>query len=121
MASGAALIIGRSEDPEVVLRTAGAVMRTRPAGAAADDELRPGRAQRAWAIAPQAVRAAWDGAFWLVQAGGMTAFRAMPAIQVPTTAELVDEPAPGASVVTGDDRSAAWNRPMSTRRGGTTR
>ena len=122
LASGAALIIGRSEDPEDVVRTAGAVVRTRSAGAAADDQLRSGsRAQRAWAIAPQAVREAWDGAFWLVQAGGVVAFRAMPAIQVPTAAEIVDEPAPGMSVVARDDGSAAWNRQMSTRRGGTTR
>jgi hypothetical protein len=79
LSSGAALIIGRSKDPEDAVKAAGTVMRMESAGGAAGDELRTARAQHAYAIRPQEVREAWDGAFWLVQAGGVHAFRAMPA------------------------------------------
>ena len=78
LASGAALILGRSKDPEDVVRYAGTVMRMEASGAAAGEELRSARAQHTWVIPPQDVREAWDGAFWLIQAGAIAAFRALP-------------------------------------------
>jgi hypothetical protein len=78
LASGAALIIGRSKDPEAAVRHAGTMLRLENAASALGDSLLSGRAQETYVIPPQAVREAWDGSFWLVQAGGIAAFRTMP-------------------------------------------
>lgn len=78
LASGAALIFGRSKDPEDVVKYAGTVMRMESSGAAAGDELRSARAQHTFVIPPQDVREASQGSFWLVQGGAMTAFRSFP-------------------------------------------
>lgn len=78
LSSGAALIIGRSKDPEDVVKYAGTVMRMEASGAAVGDELRSGRAQHTYVIPPQDVREAWDGSFWLVQSGAVAPFRALP-------------------------------------------
>ncbi|TPW78042.1 hypothetical protein [Schumannella soli] len=78
LTSGAALIFGRSKDPEDVVQYAGTVMQMEAAGSAQGDELRSARAQHTWVIPPQDVREAADGAFWLVQAGAIAPFRALP-------------------------------------------
>lgn len=78
LASGAALIIGRSKDPETAVRYAGTVLRLENAASALGENLLSGRAQHTYVIPPQSVREAWDGSFWLVQAGGIAAFRTMP-------------------------------------------
>jgi hypothetical protein len=78
LASGAALIIGRSKDPDTAVRYAGTVLRLENAASALGESLLSGRAQHTYVIPPQAVREAWDGSFWLVQAGGIAAFRTMP-------------------------------------------
>ncbi len=83
LSSGAALIIGRSKDPEDVVKYAGTVMRMEASGAAVGDELRSGRAQHTYLIPPQDVREAWDGSFWLVQAGAVAPFRGLPPGGVP--------------------------------------
>lgn len=94
MASGAALFIGRSKSPEQAVKAAGTEMRLEASGAAAGDELRSGRAQHAWVISPQAVREAYAGAFWLVQAGAVAPFRALPPTQpapLDVAADYVEE------------------------------
>ena len=78
LTSGAALIFGRSKDPEEVVQYAGTVMRMEAAGQATGGELGSARAQHTFVIPPQDVREAADGAFWLVQAGAIAPFRAMP-------------------------------------------
>ncbi|TPW78405.1 ATP-binding protein [Schumannella sp. 10F1B-5-1] len=88
LTSGAALIFGRSKDPEDVVQYAGTVMQMEASGTAQGDELRSARAQHTWVIPPQDVREAADGAFWLVQAGAIAAFRALPQAQpAPTPVE----------------------------------
>jgi hypothetical protein len=101
LASGAALIIGRSKDPEPAVRYAGTVLRLENAASALGDSLLSGRAQESYLIAPQAVREAWDGSFWLIQGGGVVAFRTLPpgrpalAATQPAAAVLLPErPAP---------------------------
>lgn len=85
LASGAALVFGRSKDPEDVVKYAGTVMRMEASGAAAGDELRSARAQHTFVIPPQDVREASQGSFWVVQGGAMTSFRAFPSPTAPTS------------------------------------
>jgi hypothetical protein len=95
LTSGAALIFGRSKDPEDVVKYAGTVMQMEASGAATGEELRSARAQHTYVIPPQDVREAADGAFWLVQGGALAPFRALPQAQPvdrtePSLPELVD-------------------------------
>lgn len=78
LTSGAALIFGRSKDPEDVVKYAGTVMQMESSGTATGDELRSARAQHTFVIPPQDVREAADGAFWIVQGGAIAPFRALP-------------------------------------------
>jgi hypothetical protein len=78
LTSGAALILGRSKDPEELIHYAGTVMRMEASGRATGEALGSGRAQHTSVIHPQDVREAADGAFWLVQAGAIAPFRALP-------------------------------------------
>jgi hypothetical protein len=78
LTSGAALIFGRSKDPEDVVRYAGTVMQMEASGQASGAELGSARAQHTFVVPPQDVREAADGAFWLVQGGAMARFRALP-------------------------------------------
>lgn len=78
LTSGAALIFGRSKDPEDVVKYAGTVMQMEASGAAGGEELRSARAQHTFVIPPQDVREATDGSFWIVQAGAIAPFRALP-------------------------------------------
>ena len=91
LSSGAALIIGRSKDPEDVVKYAGTVMRMEASGAAQGEELRSARAQHTYVIPPQDVREAWDGSFWLVQGGAIAPFRTMPPERVVADAPVSDE------------------------------
>lgn len=93
LTSGAALIFGRTKDPEEVVKYAGTVMQMEASGAATGDELRSARAQHTFVIPPQDVREAADGAFWLVQGGAIAPFRALP-LRQPTPAPVVAEPEP---------------------------
>jgi hypothetical protein len=83
LTSGAALIFGRSKDPEDVVKYAGTVMQMEASGAAGGEELRSARAQHTFLVPPQDVREATDGAFWIVQAGAITPFRALPHQRMP--------------------------------------
>jgi hypothetical protein len=78
LSSGAALLIGRSKDPEDIVRFAGTQMQMEASGAAAGDELRSARAQHTWIVDPNDVRTASDGAFWIVQSGAAAPFRVLP-------------------------------------------
>ena len=78
LTSGAALIFGRSKDPEDVVKYAGTVMQMEASGAAGGEQLNSARAQHTYVIPPQDVREATDGAFWIVQAGAIAPFRALP-------------------------------------------
>ncbi|GAA0990090.1 type IV secretory system conjugative DNA transfer family protein [Subtercola frigoramans] len=78
LTSGAALIFGRSKDPEDVVKYAGTVIRMESSGLATGEELGTARAQHSYLIPPQDVREAADGAFWLVQGGAIAPFRALP-------------------------------------------
>ena len=78
LTSGAALIFGRSKDPEDVVKYAGTAMRMEASASAFGEELGSGRAQHAFVIPPQDVREAADGAFWIVQSGAIASFRALP-------------------------------------------
>lgn len=89
LSSGAALIFGRSKDPEDVVKYAGTVMRMEASGAAAGDELRSARAQHTYVVPPQDVREASQGSFWIVQGGAIAPFRAFPS---PTPPERAPEP-----------------------------
>lgn len=91
LTSVAALIFGRSKDPEDVVRYAGTAMRMEASASAFGEELGSGRAQHAFVIPPQDVREAADGAFWIVQSGAIASFRALPQRAAParTTAEAV--------------------------------
>lgn len=106
LASGAALIIGRSKDPETAVRYAGTVLRLENAASALGENLLSGRAQHTYVIPPQAVREAWDGSFWLVQAGGIAAFRTMP----PATPKLADT-TPAAAVLLPEQHQTAAAAP----------
>jgi hypothetical protein len=78
MTSGAALIFGRSKDPEDIVKYAGTVMRMEASARPTGEELGSGRAQHTFVIPPQDVREAADGAFWLIQSGAIAPFRALP-------------------------------------------
>ena len=78
LTSGAALIFGRSKDPEDVVKYAGTVMQMEASGSAGGEELRSGRAQHTFVIPPQDVREASDGSFWVIQGGAGAQFRALP-------------------------------------------
>ena len=78
LTSGAALIFGRSKDPEDVVKYAGTVMQMEASGAAGGEQLNSARAQHTYVIPPQDVREASDGSFWIVQAGAIAPFRALP-------------------------------------------
>ncbi|TFD64142.1 MULTISPECIES: hypothetical protein [Cryobacterium] len=106
LTSGAALIFGRSKDPEDVVKYAGTVMRMESAGRATGEELGSARAQHTYVIPPQDVREAADGAFWIVQGGAIAPFRALPnrQLQTPPSAPLTPVPAPApADVERGRD------------------
>lgn len=83
LSSGAGLILGRSKDPEAVVKLAGTVMRMEASGEAHSGELRSGRAQHTYLIPPQTVREAWDGRFWLIHRGAHTSFRVLPPAPAP--------------------------------------
>lgn len=78
LTSGAALIFGRSKDPEDVVKYAGTMMQMEASGAAGGEQLNSARAQHTYVIPPQDVREATDGSFWIVQAGAIAPFRALP-------------------------------------------
>jgi hypothetical protein len=78
LTSGAALIFGRSKDPEEMVQYAGTVMRMESSGRPTGEELGSARAQHTYVIPPQDVREAADGAFWLIQGGAIASFRALP-------------------------------------------
>jgi hypothetical protein len=93
LSSGAALIFGRTKDPEELIHYAGTVMRMEASGRATGEELGSGRAQHTSVIHPQDVREAADGAFWLVQAGAIAPFRALPHRTIPMPVEgQISEP-----------------------------
>lgn len=83
LSSGAALIFGRSKDPEDVVAFAGTVMRLEASGAATGEELRSARAQHTYVIPPDDVRRAAVGQFWIVQGGAIAPFRALPSPPAP--------------------------------------
>ncbi len=74
------------KDPEDVVQYAGTIMQMETSGAATGEELRSGRSQNIFLIPPQDVREAADGAFWIIQAGGIAPFRALPTRQAVATA-----------------------------------
>lgn len=94
LTSGAALIFGRSKDPEDVVKYAGTVLRMEASTRTGGDEQGTARAQHTFVIPPQDVREAADGAFWLVQAGAIAAFRALPH----ATITITSGPAPVAEL-----------------------
>lgn len=103
LSSGAALIFGRSKDPEDVVAFAGTMMRLESSGAATGEELRSARAQHTYVIPPDDVRRAAIGQFWVVQGGSIAAFRALPS---PTLDRSV-EPAVAAAEERVDEESDA--------------
>lgn len=90
LTSGAALIFGRSKDPEDIVKYAGSVLRMESSTSAQGNEQGSGRAQHSYVIPPQDVREAADGAFWLVQAGAIAPFRALPHATIPPTPTVSD-------------------------------
>jgi hypothetical protein len=107
LGSGAALIFGRSKDPEEMVFYAGTAFRMEASGKAESGELGSGRAQHSYVIHPQEVREAADGAFWLVQAGAIAPFRALPH----RTVELADEAPASEPVDIGDGADDAAAEP----------
>lgn len=98
LSSGAALLFGRSKDPEDVVAFAGTVMRLEASGAATGEELRSARAQHTYVIPPDDVRRAAIGQFWVVQGGVIAPFRALPS---PALAAASPAPAPAPEEDTG--------------------
>ena len=95
LTSGAALIFGRSKDPEDVVKYAGTVLRMEASTQSGGEAQGTARAQHTFVIPPQDVREAADGAFWMVQAGAIAAFRALPHQTVTVTpAPPLDESVP---------------------------
>jgi hypothetical protein len=107
LTSGAALIFGRTKDPEELIHYAGTVMRMEASGRATGEALGSGRAQHTSVIHPQDVREAADGAFWLVQAGAIAPFRALPH----RTIEPVDDEPASEPVDIGDGADDATAEP----------
>lgn len=98
LTSGAALIFGRSKDPEDIVKYAGTVLRMESSTRTAGDEQGTARAQHTFVIPPQDVREAADGAFWLVQAGAIAAFRALPFAGDARAAASAPRPEPEAAL-----------------------
>ncbi len=92
LTSGAALIFGRSKDPEDVVKYAGTVLRMEASTQSGGDAQGTARAQHTFVIPPQDVREAADGAFWMVQAGAIAAFRALPHAAVTPTPPAAPTP-----------------------------
>ncbi|MCS5498203.1 hypothetical protein NY547_13215 [Cnuibacter physcomitrellae] len=114
LTSGAALIFGRSKDPEDIVKYAGTVMRMEASGRATGEELGTARAQHTYVIPPQDVREASAGSYWIVQGGAIAPFRSFPTQNVthPRTDRadiavgLIDEgidEAVGVSTESGED------------------
>ena len=99
LSSGAALIVGRSKDPEDVVSFAGTAMRLEASGAATGEELRSARAQHTYVIPPDDVRRAAVGQFYIVQGGAIAVFRALPS---PTIGAASAPPEAGADGVEPD-------------------
>jgi hypothetical protein len=78
LTSGAALVFGRSKDPEDMVKYAGTVMRMEASGRATGEELGTARAQHTFVIPPQDVREASAGSYWIVQGGAIAPFRSLP-------------------------------------------
>lgn len=100
LASGAALFVGRSKDPEDTVKYAGTVMHMEASGQATADELNSGRSQHTFVIPPQNVRQAALGQFWLIQSGAVAPFRALPnppLQETPAPAPAAAEPEPAAA------------------------
>lgn len=104
--SGAALIFGRTKDPEDVVKYAGTFMRMEASGRATGEELGSARAQHTYVIPPQDVREANMAAFWVVQGGAIAPFRAFPTRDVPVKA-LAARPAVAAAVPVDQDPGPA--------------
>ncbi|WP_285037885.1 hypothetical protein [Plantibacter sp. ME-Dv--P-095] len=108
LSSGAALIFGRSKDPEDVVKFAGTVMQMEASGAAGGEELRSARAQHTYVVPPQDVREASAGSFWIVQGGAIAPFRALPPRTIPKdTAETSDPDEPVDEAAEGDVEAKA--------------
>lgn len=84
LTSGAALIFGRTKDPEDMVKYAGTVMRMEASGRATGDELGTARAQHTFVIPPQDVREASAGSYWIVQGGAIAPFRSFPTQNITT-------------------------------------
>ncbi len=95
LTSGAALIFGRSKDPEDMVKYAGTVMRMEASGRATGDELGTARAQHTFVIPPQDVREASAGSYWIVQGGAIAPFRSFPTQNIttpPTAPHTLEQP-----------------------------
>ncbi|MBF4574545.1 hypothetical protein ITJ64_18695, partial [Herbiconiux sp. VKM Ac-1786] len=79
------------KDPEDVVQYAGTIMQMEASGAATGEELKSGRAQHTFLVPPQDVREAADGAFWIIQAGGIAPFRALPTRRMAASHDRVEE------------------------------
>jgi membrane protein implicated in regulation of membrane protease activity len=102
LTSGAALIFGRSKDPEDMVKYAGTVVRMESSTRTLGDEQGTSRAQHSFVIPPQDVREAADGAFWMVQGGAIAGFRALPHITPAPRARVL---VPDLELVDTDDES----------------
>lgn len=109
LSSGAALILGRSKDPEDVVSFAGTAMRLEASGAATGEELRSARAQHTYVIPPDDVRRAAVGQFYIVQGGAIAVFRALPSptIGAVLTTAAAEVPADEASAAVDDEHTAS--------------
>lgn len=76
--SGAAIILGRSKNPEDIVKYAGTDIRQEASGSATGAMLGSARAQHVFRILPNAVRESWDGAFWIIQGGSSMQFAVLP-------------------------------------------
>lgn len=106
LSSGAALIFGRSKDPEDVVQFAGTVMQMEASGAAGGEELRSARAQHTYVVPPQDVREASAGSFWIVQGGAIAPFRALPFRTIPKDTGETSEPDEPVDEAAGGDVEA---------------
>lgn len=103
LSSGAALIFGRTKDPQDLVELAGTVERMEASGDAHGAGVRSGRAQHTYSIPPDAVRQANVGQFWIVQGGGLAQFRALATIRgVPDAA--TPEPASATVLIVDHDQ-----------------
>lgn len=74
LGSGAALIAGRTKDPEALAQMVGTTTRLEAAGHADGSQLTSGRTQHAYLLDPNRLRRAGVGQFWLYQAGVLAEF-----------------------------------------------